>query len=133
MDEIEDKLIHVNINKKHLKGNYPIQGSVEDFLCEVDFKKADWLDELLEIDNKIAVEGLGDKTLPLRPQVAINEILNQYEDNIIIGDAGSHITWVTLLKNPLTLASCCFSQHLDQWVTEFRELLELQLQILIKK
>ena len=24
LDEIEDKLIHVNINKKHLKGNYLI-------------------------------------------------------------------------------------------------------------
>lgn len=112
LDEIEDKLIHVNINKKHLKGNYPIQGSVEDFLCEVDFKKADWLDELLEIDNKIAVEGLGDKTLPLRPQVAINEILNQYNDNIIIGDAGSHITWVTLLKKSSDFGQLLFQSAL---------------------
>ncbi len=39
LEEIEDRLIHVNINKKHLKGDYPIQGSVEDFLCEADFKK----------------------------------------------------------------------------------------------
>ena len=89
-----------------------IAESVENFLYEVDFKKADWLDELLEIDNKIAVEGLGDKTLPLRPQVAINEILKQYRDNIVIGDAGSHITWVTLLKKSSDFGQLLFQSAL---------------------
>lgn len=66
----------------------------------------------MEIDNKIAVEGLDDKTLPLRPQVAINEILNQYKDNIIIGDAGSHITWVTLLKKSSDFGQLLFQSAL---------------------
>ena len=79
---------------------------------EADFKKADWLDEILEIDNKIAVEGLGDKTLPLRPQVAINEILKQYRNNIVIGDAGSHITWVTLLKKSSDFGQLLFQSAL---------------------
>ncbi|WP_299525433.1 thiamine pyrophosphate-binding protein [uncultured Methanobrevibacter sp.] len=107
-EEIKDKLIHVNINNKDLKGNYPIQGTVEDFLFEVDFKKVDWLNEILKIDNTIFIDGLDDTTLPLRPQVAINEILNQYEDNIIIGDAGSHITWVTLLKKSFNFGELLF-------------------------
>ena len=112
LDEIKDKLIHVNINKAQLKGDYPIQGSVEDFLFEVNFKKADWLDEILKTDNKIAIEGIDDKTLPLKPQVAINEILKQYKDNIVIGDAGSHITWLTLLKNSSSFGQLLFQADL---------------------
>jgi acetolactate synthase I/II/III large subunit len=112
LDEIKDKLIHVNINKSQLKGDYPIQGCVEDFLFEVNFKKVDWLDEILKIDNNIAVEGIDDKTQPLKPQAAINEILKQYSDNIVIGDAGSHITWLTLLKKSSSFGQLLFQADL---------------------
>lgn len=108
IEEIKDKLIHVNINKNDLKGLYPIQGTVEDFLFEINFKKVDWLNEILKINNDMFIEGLDDEDNPLRPQVAINEILKQYEDNIIIGDAGSHITWVTLLKKSFNFGELIF-------------------------
>ena len=44
--------------------------------------------------------------------MAINEILNQYEDNIIIGDAGSHITWVTLRKKSSDFGQLLFQSAL---------------------
>ena len=109
---LDERLIHVNINKKQLKGDYPIQGSVEDFLFEINFNKVDWLDEILKIDNTTFVEGIDDTTLPLKPQVAINEILNQYQDNIVVGDAGSHITWVTLLKKSSSFGELLFQADL---------------------
>lgn len=90
----EDKFIHVNINKDMLKGKYQIQGTVEDVIMNLEFKKVDWLDELLVIDNTVTVEGVDDE---LKPQAAIKRILECFEDEIIASDAGSHTTWTTLL------------------------------------
>ena len=90
----EDKLIHVNINRDMLKGKYQILGSVEDVITSLEFKKVDWLDELLTIDNTITVEGVDDE---LKPQSAIKRILKRFEDEIIVSDAGSHTTWTTIL------------------------------------
>lgn len=95
LQEIPDYLIHVNINKDVLVGKYPIHGKVEDFLLEINLKKADWLDEILKIPNEIEIEGIYDD---LKPQAAINSILNKYPNNIVVSDAGSHTTWTTLLK-----------------------------------
>lgn len=91
---VPDNLIHVNLNKEVLVGNYPIHGKVEDFLDEITFKKADWLGEILKIDNSIEVEGLDDD---LSPQAAIKRILDRFDDAIIASDAGSHTTWTTLM------------------------------------
>ncbi|MBQ9026981.1 MAG: thiamine pyrophosphate-binding protein [Methanobrevibacter sp.] len=90
----EDKFIHVNINKDVLKGKYQIQGDVEEVIMTLEFKKVDWIDELLEIDNEITVEGVDDE---MKPQAAIKRILECFDDNIIVADAGSHTTWTTLL------------------------------------
>ncbi len=90
-----DNFIHVNINRDVLVGDYPIHGKVEDFLLEIDFKKVSWLDEILEIDGAYDLAGLDDD---LKPQAAIKRILEKFDDNIIISDAGSHTTWTTLLK-----------------------------------
>lgn len=95
---IPDNLIHVNLNRDVLVGNYPIHGKVEDFLSEITFKKANWLDEILEIDNSIHVEGLDDD---LSPQAAIKRILEKFPDNTIVSDAGSHTTWTTLLMKSI--------------------------------
>ena len=103
---IPDNLIHVNINKDVLIGNYPIHGKVEDFLDEISFKKADWLDEILEIDNTLTFEGLDDD---LKPQAAIKRILDRYDDSIIVSDAGSHTTWTSLLKKSLRPRQLLFS------------------------
>lgn len=95
---LPDNLIHVNINKDILIGDYPIHGKVEDFLDQINFKKTEWLDEILKIDNEIELEGLDSD---LKPQAAIKRILNRFADNIIVSDAGSHTTWTTLLKKSL--------------------------------
>lgn len=95
LQNIPDYLIHVNINKDILIGKCPIHGKVEDFLLGITLKEADWLDEILEIDNEIEIKGVFDD---LKPQAAINLILKTYPDNIVVSDAGSHTTWTTLLK-----------------------------------
>lgn len=94
LPKIPGNLIHVNINKDVLVGNYPIHGKVEDFLVEIKFKEVDWLDEILKIDNSIHVEGLDDD---LSPQAAIKRILDKFSDSVIVSDTGSHTTWTTLL------------------------------------
>ena len=90
----EDKFIHVNINKDVLKGKYLIQGDVEEVIMTLEFKKVDWINDLLKIDNSIDVDGINDD---LKPQAAIKRILERFPDNIIAADAGSHTTWTTLL------------------------------------
>jgi acetolactate synthase-1/2/3 large subunit len=93
--EIPDNLIHVNLNRDVLVGDYPIHGKVEDFLAKIEFKKADWMDEILQISDYVEIEGLDDD---LAPQAAIKRILDKFPDNIVVSDAGSHTTWTTLLK-----------------------------------
>ena len=101
-----DNLIHVNINKDVLVGDYPIHGKVEDFLAEISFKEVDWIGEILEIDNSIEISGLDDD---LKPQAAIKRILEKFDDNIVVSDAGSHTTWTTLLKKSLKPRQLLFS------------------------
>lgn len=103
---VPDNLVHVNINKDVLVGNFPIHGKVSDFLAEIEFRDADWLGEILEIDNSIDIEGL-DKDL--YPQAAIKRILDKFDDNIIVSDAGSHTTWTALLKKSLKPRQLLFS------------------------
>lgn len=103
---IPENLIHVNINRDVLVGDYPIHGKVEDFLSQISFKEVEWLDEILKIDNSIEIEGLDDD---LAPQAAIKRILDKFEDNIIVSDAGSHTTWTTLLKKSLRPRQFLFS------------------------
>ncbi|WP_407454997.1 thiamine pyrophosphate-binding protein [Methanobrevibacter sp.] len=104
--EVPKNLIHVNINKDVLIGEFPIHGKVEDFLNEIEFEKVSWMDEILEIDNTMEIEGLDDD---LKPQAAIKRILEKYPDNIIVSDAGSHTTWTTLLKRSLKPRQLLFS------------------------
>ena len=103
---LPENLIHVNINKNVLIGDCPIHGKVEDFLLNIKFGKADWLDEILEIDNTINVKGINDD---LKPQAAINAIINRFTDNTIVADAGSHTTWTTLLKRSTKPGQLIFS------------------------
>lgn len=95
LPEIPENLIHVNINRDVLIGDYPIHGKVEDFLSEIEFIKTDWLNEILKIDNTLEFEGTDDD---LKPQAAIKRILDKFSDNIIVSDAGSHTTWTSLMK-----------------------------------
>lgn len=106
LPNILDNLIHVNINKDILVGDYPIHGKVEDFLAEISFKEVDWIGEILEIDNSIEISGLDDD---LKPQSAIKRILDKFNDNIVVSDAGSHTTWTTILKKSLKPRQLLFS------------------------
>ena len=106
LPQIPDNLIHVNINRDVLVGDYPIHGKVEDFLLNIQFSEVDWLGEILEIDNDVVVDGIHDD---LKPQAAINEIMNRFPDNIIVSDAGSHTTWTTLLKRSTKPGQLLFS------------------------
>lgn len=106
LPEIPRNLIHVNINKKVLIGEYPIHGKVEDFLLEINFKKVDWLGEILEIENEIEIKGVD---VDFKPQAAIKRILSKFDDNVIVSDAGSHTTWTTLFKKSLKPGQLLFS------------------------
>lgn len=100
IDDIEDKLIHVNINDQVLRGDYSIHGHVKDFLENIEFKGdyRDWFEEVLEIPPTLYDDGVDDDSIPLRPQSVISSIYKYFDDNVIAGDAGSHTTWTTLLK-----------------------------------
>ena len=95
LPEIPDNFIHVNINKDVLVGDCPIHGKVSDFLSKITFKKVAWIDEISQIDDSYHLEGLDED---LKPQAAIKRILERFPDNIVASGAGSHTTWVTLLK-----------------------------------
>ena len=106
LPEIPVNFIHVNINKDVLVGDYPIHGKVEDFLLEINFKEVSWIDEILELDGSYNLEGLDED---LKPQAAIKRILEKFNDNIIVSDAGSHTTWTTLLKRSTKPGQLLFS------------------------
>lgn len=100
IDDIEDKLIHVNINDEMLMGDYPVHEHVEEFLKDIEFNKdyVDWFREILEIPETEFTDGINDESIPLRPQSIIHSIYKFFDDNVIAADAGSHTTWTTLLK-----------------------------------
>lgn len=106
LPEIPDNFIHVNINKDVLVGDYPIHGKVMDFISQTKFKKVDWIGEILEIDDTYPLDGLDDD---LKPQSAIKRILDKFDNNIVVSDAGSHTTWTTLLKKSLKPRQLLFS------------------------
>ena len=104
--EIPDNLIHVNINRDVLVGNYPIHGKVSDFIFETEFREVSWIDVLLEIDDSYNLKGLDENR---KPQSAIKRILERFPDNIVVSDAGSHTTWTTLLKKSKKPGQLLFS------------------------
>ena len=106
LSELPKNLIHVNINRDVLIGDCPIHGNVCDFLENVEFRHVDWLGEILEVDDDLEIEGIDDD---LKPQAAINRILNKFSQNIIVSDAGSHTTWTTLLKKSTGPGQLLFS------------------------
>lgn len=95
LPEIPENLIHVNINRNVLTGDYPIHGKVEDFLSKIRFNKTQWISEILKISDDYELEGLDSEA---KPQSAIKRILERFDDTIVVSDAGSHTTWTTLLK-----------------------------------
>jgi len=106
------KLIHVNLDERVLEGDLKIQGDVSQFLDGINYVHASntnkWLLNIFENPKTYAVK-TNFNTVPIKPQRAIKEIFDASKDALIVSDAGTHTTWVTLLKNVETPSSLLFS------------------------
>ncbi|MDR1721917.1 MAG: thiamine pyrophosphate-binding protein [Methanobrevibacter sp.] len=106
------KIIHVNIDKKVLKGNINIHGDIKEVLSHLEknediFTNIDknWLFEIYESSEDNTTyqednlsENLNDDLLD--PEIVIRDILESNRDSFVVGDAGSHTTWVAIFSNP---------------------------------
>jgi acetolactate synthase-1/2/3 large subunit len=107
MKRFDNKIIHVNIDKAVLKGKIQIHGDVKEFLSRI--KNEDIFNNIN--DNWLSLN-LKNKDIPdkskvyindghiLKPQKAIETILDAHKNSLIVNDAGSHTTWVLLFHNP---------------------------------
>ena len=108
----ECKIIHINLDEGVLEGDIKIQSDVKKFLdtiIHVDINSdKDWLPKIREHSSTFNVD-IDYSQIPIKPQLAIKEILEAANDSIIVNDAGSHTTWVTLLISVRTPFSFLFS------------------------
>jgi acetolactate synthase-1/2/3 large subunit len=106
------KIIHVNPDREVLEGDVKIQGDAGRFLDKIDNVEIknmnEWLQELEGHKRTYEVKTSYDD-IPIKPQRAVKEILNASNDATVISDAGTHTTWVTLLKNVTRPSSLLFS------------------------
>lgn len=105
-------IIHVNLDADVLDGNVMIQSDAGEFLdkiCKIDsINTENWLKEL-ENHKKTYEVKTDYAEIPIKPQRAIKEILDASENSTTISDAGTHTTWVTLLKQISEPSSLLFS------------------------
>lgn len=105
-------IIHVNPDPDVLEGNVKIQGDAGEFLNKIkDINIRDtgkWLHDL-ESHNKYYNIKTNYNDIPIKPQRAIMEILNASGDLTTISDAGTHTTWVNLLKKVTRPSELIFS------------------------
>jgi acetolactate synthase I/II/III large subunit len=110
------KYINVNIDENFLSGDIKIHGNNKEVLHKLNSlnKITDSLDKfwwanIYKNNERLNIEGLTDENIPLKPQVAIESILNHFNDNIIVNDAGSHTTWVNLISEIYSNEKIIFS------------------------
>ena len=124
-DEFFDRIIHVNIDDKCLKGGINLCMDVKEFLnCLLDStinkyeesaindKYDEWIDEIYAHDNALIIDGIEDIEAnynPLRAPYAINKIMGAFEGAYFLSDAGTHTTWTTLLAKCDRFAKLLFS------------------------
>lgn len=107
------RIIHVNLDRDVLRGDVMLEMDVRDFLKQ-DIRRTppvEWLRELEACRNarpapyeeEFMVEG------EFRTSLAVRGILEAAPDAIIVNDAGSHTTWVTLCRKVLRERSLIFS------------------------
>lgn len=105
-------IIHVNLDKAVLNGEINIQADAKEFISKINNLSTGstekWLLELEKYDKIHNIKTNFDET-PLKPQRAIKELLDGMGDSILVNDAGSHTTWVTLLMNVREPSSLIFS------------------------
>jgi acetolactate synthase-1/2/3 large subunit len=108
----DPEIIHVNLDSEVLEGNVKIQGNVGQFLDkmkDITVKNtAKWLHEL-DNHKRIYEIKTNYNDIPVKPQRAVKEILDASDDSTTISDAGTHTTWVTLLKKVTRPSSLLFS------------------------
>jgi acetolactate synthase I/II/III large subunit len=106
------QIVQVNLDKKVLKGDFNIQEDVGEFLEKLSHLKLKSTEEWLSLIQKHSKSYDIDtdyNDIPIKPQQAIKEILDSAEDSLIVNDAGTHTTWVTLLKLVREPSSLIFS------------------------
>jgi len=108
----KERIIHVNLDKSVLSGDIRIRADVSEFLdCLSDIKiisTRKWLSELESYKRTYNIK-TDYNNIPIKPQRAIKDILDASEDSITVSDAGTHTTWVTLLKKIKRPSSLIFS------------------------
>ncbi len=108
-------IIQVNINKKTLKGDLNLLMDVREFLEKINSVKIcpskDWIITLRKHSRKFPppYDKPPNCRDPLKPHEVIGEIFSLAPDSIIVNDAGSHTTWVTLYRKVLESNSLIFS------------------------
>jgi len=106
------KIVHVNLDEGVLDGDIKIQGDIKEFLEMImDIKinpNEKWLSSVQEHSSHFHVD-TDYSEIPIKPQRAIKEILDASRDSVIVNDAGTHTTWVTLLICAKTPSSLLFS------------------------
>lgn len=97
----ETAIIHVNLDERVLQGEINFQAAAGEFLdhmSQLRFQDTEkWLTELQNYRSYHTVE-TAYNGMPLKPQRAINEILEASPQAAVVNDAGSHTTWVNLLR-----------------------------------
>jgi len=108
----EAKIIHVNLDERVLEGDLKVQGDVNQFLDRIDHADTanteEWIFKIFENPKTYAIK-TDFNTVPIKPQRAIKEIFDAAKDALVVNDAGTHTTWVTLLRNVETPSSLLFS------------------------
>ncbi|MEN6329220.1 MAG: thiamine pyrophosphate-binding protein [Methanobacteriaceae archaeon] len=93
-------IIHVNLDEEVLQGDINVKADAAEFLEKMSRLRfqdtGKWLNELQKYRSHHQVATGYDDT-PLKPQRAINEILEASKEALVVNDAGSHTTWVNLL------------------------------------
>ncbi len=105
-------VIHVNPDPQVLYGKIKIQGDVRQFLDKmrgVEFQeRKEWVNNL-KTRRKTHDIKTNYNDIPIKPQRAIKEILEASNHLTIVNDAGSHTTWVNLLKRMVRPSELIFS------------------------
>jgi acetolactate synthase I/II/III large subunit len=106
------KIIHVNLDEGVLDGDIKIQADIKEFIQMIMDAKINpdesWLSNVQKHSSYFHVE-TDYSEIPIKPQRAIKEILDASRDSVIVNDAGTHTTWVTLMIRAKTPSSLIFS------------------------
>ena len=105
-------IIHVNLDGEVMEGDVKVHGDVGKFLDEMEGVTVQSTDKWLqELENRKKTYEIRTNycDIPVKPQRAVKEILDASNDSTTVSDAGTHTTWVNLLKKVTRPSSLLFS------------------------